>query len=896
MSFNCICSSKFANNKYYVFLKKIILKITNKYSIKMKKTITILVAILLLGWTNLMATGIPSLSQMPYSFSFGNVLINTTATTQNFLISGTNLSNADIIVSAVAGLTYCATLGGTYTTTLTLSQPGGTYSQNVYVKFTPTLAQQYSGSISFNGGGNATAKTITISGKGVTIYYVKTTGSNSNDGSSWANAFQTLQKALETAQSGDQIWVASGTYKPANKNVAFQMLEGVEIYGGFAGTETAITDRSNFGIGKANETILSGDINGNDNYSAPNFLWSGDNCQHVIYNSGTPVLTAAAVLDGFTIKGAYGSQFGGGIYNNGVSPTFRNCIITNNHCYVGGGGIFNWGPPTCNPTFSNCLIVNNSAGYGAGAWSRAASPTFINTTFANNTADYASAYWSGMGGTATFNNCILWGNNGGVSTDPSNSKQIWSDGVVNLNYSCYSNGTNDNTGTINASNCITNDPLLMNTSKNDFRIVGLSPCLDAGNDTYNSLTTDIRGKGFGRKLLKTDSTTIGTIDMGAYEYKNGLDSINPCTAAVISSQSTATQSQCLNGAFTPISITTTSTGNVLNYKWYSNSSADTNSGTIIDTISNSYTPLATTTGTLYYYCKVSGDCGASKNSAISGAIITNTPTTINSQSTATQTQCYGGIFSSISVSASGDNLSYQWYKNTNSSNSGGSSLSSNNGAQTDTYTPQSYASGILYYYCVITGSCGSDTTAISGAFITNSKPVPTLSGADTACNNTIGNIYTTESSMTNYNWVVTGGTITNGSGTNTITITWNTVGPQSISIDYSTIFGCNTEITTKNIIIGDAPTPLITGSPNDGYYVHCTNVITYCTPYVAGHLYSWSGFGSVTVTNPAQGNCIEDTFINPCGVYGAWPIIVTETDPTTGCSTTYTKNVYIQTN
>ena len=140
-----------------------------------------------------------------------------------------------------------------------------------------------------------------------------------------------------------------------------------------------------------------------------------------------------------------------------------------------------------------------------------------------------------------------------------NRKQIWSDGIVYLNYSCYSNGTSANYGTITPSNSITTDPIIMNVSKNDYRIVGLSPCLDAGNNAYNSLTTDIRGKTFGRKLLKTDSTTVGTIDMGAYEFKSGFDSINPCAGAVISSQSTATQTQFINGTFVPITVTATAT-------------------------------------------------------------------------------------------------------------------------------------------------------------------------------------------------------------------------------------------------------------------------------------------------------------------------------------------------
>ncbi|MFZ4399641.1 MAG: beta strand repeat-containing protein [Bacteroidales bacterium] len=98
------------------------------------------------------------------------------------------------------------------------------------------------------------------------------------------------------------------------------------------------------------------------------------------------------------------------------------------------------------------------------------------------------------------------------------------------------------------------------------------------------------------------------------------------------------------------------------------------------------------------------------------------------------------------------------------------------------------------------------------------------------------------------------------------------------------------------ITINPAPTPVITGTPKDGYYVHSFDTITYCTPFIAGHLYSWSAFGNVTFNSLTQRNCIIDIFVNPCGVYGSWSIIVTETDPVTGCSTKFTKNIYIETN
>ena len=99
---------------------------------------------------------------------------------------------------------------------------------------------------------------------------------------------------------------------------------------------------------------------------------------------------------------------------------------------------------------------------------------------------------------------------------------------------------------------------------------------------------------------------------------------------------------------------------------------------------------------------------------------------ITNQSTAGHTQCEGGSFSPITVSATGSNLIYQWYSKADSSNSGGTSLGNANGAQSNSYTPQADTAGKLYYYCVITNGCGiSDTSEFSGGFVVKSFGVST---------------------------------------------------------------------------------------------------------------------------------------------------------------------------
>jgi hypothetical protein len=111
--------------------------------------------------------------------AFGNACLNTTAGPNSFVISGTNLSTANVTVAALAGYTYSTTSTGTYTSTLSLTQTGGTYSQTIYVKFTPTAVQSYAGNISVAGGGVATAVNAAVSGAGINTAATVTSGAAS---------------------------------------------------------------------------------------------------------------------------------------------------------------------------------------------------------------------------------------------------------------------------------------------------------------------------------------------------------------------------------------------------------------------------------------------------------------------------------------------------------------------------------------------------------------------------------------------------------------------------------------------------------------------------------------------------------------------------------------------
>ncbi|MEO6671780.1 MAG: lamin tail domain-containing protein [Ferruginibacter sp.] len=109
--------------------------------------------------------------------AFGPVCTNTTTAANTFTITGTNLSTADVTVATLNGYSY-STDDVNYFPSLTISQPGGSFSQLIYVKFSPTLVQSYNGNIVVGGGGAANSN-VAASGSGINSAPSVTTGGSS---------------------------------------------------------------------------------------------------------------------------------------------------------------------------------------------------------------------------------------------------------------------------------------------------------------------------------------------------------------------------------------------------------------------------------------------------------------------------------------------------------------------------------------------------------------------------------------------------------------------------------------------------------------------------------------------------------------------------------------------
>ena len=179
----------------------------------------------------------------------------------------------------------------------------------------------------------------------------------------------------------------------------------------------------------------------------------------------------------------------------------------------------------------------------------------------------------------------------------------------------------------------------------------------------------------------------------------------------------------------------------------------TTAGTIAGTI-----PPGTLPGTAYRIRVVS--TAPTLTGTDNGTNLTVSPgTAISSQSTSAQTQCINSSFTAISVIATGaGTLSYQWFSNSSATTTGGISLGSANGAQTNSYTPQATSAGTLYYYCVVSGTCGSATSSVSGAFLVNPLPTITTTLPGSQCGNGTVTLGATASGTINWYAASTGGT------------------------------------------------------------------------------------------------------------------------------------------
>ncbi|MCC6669790.1 MAG: right-handed parallel beta-helix repeat-containing protein [Planctomycetes bacterium] len=236
------------------------------------------------------------------------------------------------------------------------------------------------------------------------VLYVKVDASGAANGTSWRDAFPSLQTALAAAGAGSEIWVARGLYLPGaagQRDASFALRSGVALYGGFAGVETARWQRDP----ETNPTALSGDLDQNDTFGsgASWYLTAngfGGNAYHVLTANG---VDATAICDGFVIQqgwavGTTGWQWAGaGLLVQNGSPTLRACRFTHCISYWYGGAVHVAGG---RPLLQDCRFVETMVSDGKGgaiAAANGAQPTIVDCEFRHCTSRGAGGWGAGGG-------------------------------------------------------------------------------------------------------------------------------------------------------------------------------------------------------------------------------------------------------------------------------------------------------------------------------------------------------------------------------------------------------------------------------------------------------------------------------------------------------------------
>ena len=298
----------------------------------------------------------------------------------------------------------------------------------------------------------ALISSLSTAGYAGRIVYVDDDAPGVSDGTSWENAYWCLQDALAAAQSGDEIRVAQGIYKPdqhgyyhhrlgrqlqssGDRMAAFPLMNGVALRGGYAGFGQPDPNARDVEV---YETVLSGDLAGNDaSRDAPLEMLidptRAENSNSVVCGDSTD---PTAILDGFSITGGgavgapdkgggmhikggspeivsctfrwnFAMHSGGGVYiDRDSSPAFTNCIFACNLCAKKGGGVGNAGDG--HPVFTRCEFTGNDS-YAGGGGVHHSTPvgimTLVDCSFVGNTAQSDGAGMFNEGADAELLDC-----------------------------------------------------------------------------------------------------------------------------------------------------------------------------------------------------------------------------------------------------------------------------------------------------------------------------------------------------------------------------------------------------------------------------------------------------------------------------------------------------------
>lgn len=367
--------------------------------------------------------------------------------------------------------------------------------------------------------------------------YVDVSAVGNDNGTTWADAFNSVQDAIVEANSTDTIWVANGIYYPTSgtdRSISIEPQDGAPMYGGFAGGETDISERD----WVANETIFSGNIGG--------ILNLADNSYHVV-KCDDP--NGDFVLDGFIIQwgnadGVIIDDNAAGVYvadansfkmehcwvrfNNAIGPggglwifqcteeaEIINTAFTSNIAHAGSAVLFNPDTYLENCAFRNndgqSLIENNAFGV----------LTMVGCTATENNGTFGALIQGSGGGTleGSMTNSIIWGNT--ITSDDA----VENDFDFQVSYSILQGNTLSPLQ--EGAEVYYDDPLFVDPANADYSLCPSSAGFDNGDMSVVTTERDVLGNeriggpavDFGaveqssdRELIYVDVDAIGAAD------------------------------------------------------------------------------------------------------------------------------------------------------------------------------------------------------------------------------------------------------------------------------------------------------------------------------------------------------------------------------------------------
>ena len=197
------------------------------------------------------------------------------------------------------------------------------------------------------------------------------------NGTSWAQAYKTLDAAISNTYTPAEFWIAEGTYTPSAPLV-LGLNQNHSFYGGFAGTETARSQR---------------------NITKYPTIVDGQGVLKHVFNVTSWVTSVR--FDGLTIKrgaatAASGADAsGGGIVVNKGTVVIASCTFSDNKATHIGGAVYLVNNPSITVTGSTFKNNKSLSGSGGGAG--------------------LAMIWDQTGAqpAATVEKCIFQGNTGG---------------------------------------------------------------------------------------------------------------------------------------------------------------------------------------------------------------------------------------------------------------------------------------------------------------------------------------------------------------------------------------------------------------------------------------------------------------------------------------------------